>query len=256
MNKKSKYTKILVITGVILVLAIVQTLPVFFMKPWGSKILSNAAIILNYQPGDEDGAHEVFELLKDKSDFIYDKMDYVREEPVKVYLYKTQFQLAIREAGLITIAFAPPWHIGDSHNGNIMMLSPNTPIEAHTHDSILTATLHELVHSIVYRINDDLSYFWDNGLATYLAEQFPEPEYYDIDKIPSIQDMHTENGLKFGEMGGYAYSYFYIQYLDQTYGWDKIVAYAKGEGDYEQIFNQSEEEIYDEWVQYLAEMKN
>jgi hypothetical protein len=256
MEKKSKLRKIFIIISIILLLVVVQTLPVFFMKPWGSETLSNDFIILNYQSGDEKGANEVFELLKEKSEAIYEKMDYERKDPIKVYLYKTQFQLAIREAGLITIAFAPPWHIGDSHNGNIMMLSPNTPIKAHTHDSILTATLHELVHSITYRINSDLSYFWDNGLATYLAGQFPDQEHYDINKIPSIDDMHTENGLKFGEMGGYAYSYFYIQYLDQTYGWDKIVAYAKGDVDYEDIFNKSEEEIYEEWVQYLKQIKN
>jgi hypothetical protein len=180
-------------------------------------------------------------------------MEYIRKDPINVYIYKTQFQLAIREAGLVTVLIAPPWHIGDSHNGNIMMLSPNTPIEAHTHDSILTATLHELVHSITYRINSDLSYFWDNGLATYLSEQVPNPEDYDRNKIPSIEDMHTENGLKFGEMGGYAYSYFYIEYLDNTYGWDKVIAYSNGDEDYKKVFNKSEEEIYGEWVEYLID---
>jgi len=256
MKNKFKLRKAFVIIGILLVLIVVQTLPVFFMKPWGSKTLSNEFINLNYQSGDEKGAKEVYELLKEKSEAIYNKMEYVRKDPIKVYIYKTQFQLAIREAGLITIAFAPPWHIGDSHNGNIMMLSPNTPNEVHTHDAILTATLHELVHSIIYRINSDLSYFWDNGLATYLSDQYPDSKDYDKNKIPSIDDMHTENGLKFGQMGGYAYSYFYIQYIDETYGWDKVVAYAKGEGDYEGIFDKSEEEIYGEWVDYLEGMNN
>ena len=256
MEKKSKLRKAIIIVSVILVLVVVQTLPVFFMKPWGSKTLSNDFINLNYQSGDEKGANEVFELLKEKSESIYNKMEYVRKDPIKVYIYKTRLQLAIREAGFITIAIAPKWHIGDSHNGNIMMLSPNTPNEVHTHDAILTATLHELVHSITYRINSNLSYFWDNGLATYLAEQVPNPSDYDLDRIPSIDDMHTENGLKFGEMGGYAFSYFYIRYIDETYGWDKTVAYAKGDGDYEKIFNKSEEEIYDQWIQYLEGMNN
>ena len=251
MKKKCKFKKTKITIGVILFLVILQTLPVFFMKPWGSKTLSNDFITLNYQSGDEKGAKEVFDLLKEKSEDIYNKMDYVRKDTIKVYLYKTQFQLAIREAGLITIAFAPPWHIGDSENGKIMMLSPNAHIKAHTHDTILAATLHELVHSINYRINTKLSYFWDNGLATYLSGQVPKLEDYDPKKIPSIKDMHTENGLKFGQMGGYAYSYFYIEYLDKTYGWDKVVAYAKGEGDYETIFHLSENEIYDQWVQYL-----
>lgn len=251
MKKKTRHKRIIIAAGVILALIVVQTLPVFMMAPIGSKTLKDDAIRLTYQPGDEEGAQEVFNLLKEKSAAIYDKMDYKRTDPINVYLYKSQKSLAIREAGLITLAFAPKWHIGDSHNGNIMMVSPNTPVETHTHDSILTATLHELVHSINYRINPDLSYFWDNGLATYLAEQVPNTSYYDPNVIPSLDDMHTDNGLKFGNMGGYAYSYFYIQYLDQTYGWEKVVAYAKGESDYKGIFGKTEEDLYADWIQYL-----
>lgn len=251
MKKKSRRKKTLIIVSIILALAIIQTLPVFFMKPWGSKTLKNDFINLNYQTGDEAGAEEVFNLLVEKTEAIYKKMNYVRAYPIDVYIYKTQAQLAFREAGIITLAFAPKWHIGDSHNGNIMMLSPNTPIEAHTHDTILMATLHELVHSINYRINPDISYFWDNGLATFLSEQFPQADEYDINRIPSMDDMHTDNGLKFGNMGGYAFSYFYIEYLSDTYGWDKVVAYAKGEGDYEEIFNKSEQEIYVDWCRHI-----
>lgn len=253
MKKKSKLRKTVIVISVILILAVVQTLPAFFMKPWGSKTLRNDFINLNYQSGDEKGAKEVFELLKERSEAIYDKMEYVRKDTIDVYIYKTQFQLAIREAGFITLLVAPPWHIGDSHKGNIMMVSPYTPVKVHTHDAILTATIHELVHSIVYRINSDLSYFWDNGLATYLSGQVPQAGDYDLNKIPSIKDMHTEDGLKFGNMGGYAYSYFYIEYLDQTYGWDNVVAFSKGEGDYETIFHKSETEIYDQWVQHLKD---
>ena len=245
----------MVVISIIIALLILQTLPVFFMKPWGSKQIKNDIINLTYQKGDEEGANEVFKLLVEKSQVIYNKMEFEQITPIKVYVYKTQNQLAIREAGFITLAFAPSWHIGDSHNGNIMMVSPNTKVKGHTHESILTATLHELVHSIVFRINSDLSYFWDNGLATYLSNQKPTPEEYKSFDIPTIEDMHTENGLKFGNMGGYAFSYLYIQYIDETYGWDKVIASAKGEGDYKDIFGKSEEEIYDDWCVYLNKLR-
>jgi hypothetical protein len=249
MKKKGK--RAVLIIGILLALAVIQTLPVFFMRPLGYKTLSNAFINLYYQPGDEAGAQEVFELLAEKTASIYEKLNYTSEDPIEVHLYKTQTQLALREAGFITLLFAPEWHIGDCHNGKIMMLSPNTPIKAHTHDAILQATLHELVHSINYHINPDLSYFWDNGLATYIAGQTPGADSYDIDQIPSISDMHTENGLKFGNMGGYAFSCLYIEYLDKTYGWDKVAAYAKGEGTYQDIFGKTEQELYDDWCLFL-----
>jgi hypothetical protein len=133
------------------------------------------------------------------------------------------------------------------------MVSPYTKVKDHTHDSILNATLHELVHSINYYMNDKLSYFWDNGLATYLAEQKPQESDYSNREIPSLEDLHTENGLKFGTMGGYAFSYKYIEYLDQTYGWDKVLDYVKGAGSYEEAFGKSEEELYHDWCKSLKQ---
>ena len=157
-KKKFKHKKAIIIISTIIVLLALQTLPVFLMKPWASKTMKIEFITLTYQAGDEKGANEVFELLEKESEDIYKKMNFIRKDPIDVFIYKTQTSLAIREAGFITLAIAPPWYIGDSHNGNIMMVSPYTPVKVHTHDAILTATLHELVHAINHRINPELSY--------------------------------------------------------------------------------------------------
>lgn len=245
MKKKPKTVWIILL--VVAALLVLQTLPVFFPKPLGSVEMANERIHLYYQPGDEKGAGEVFDRLNEKSGEIYQRMGLTNMTPTNVYLYKTQWQLAIREAGFATLIIAPPWHIGDSHGGNIMMVSPYTPVRVHTHDSILMATLHELVHSIVFQINPNLSYFWDNGLATYLSGQAPEAGMIESMSVPSIEQMHTNNGLEFGNMGGYAFSYNYIEFLEQTYGWDKVVAFASGDASYEKVFDASEAEIYDAW---------
>ncbi|MBC7766002.1 MAG: hypothetical protein H7Y41_05905, partial [Hyphomonadaceae bacterium] len=173
MKKKGKYKTMLIVVISIIAVIFIQTLPIWFLQPLGSKSIVSDEINLNYQAGDEEGANEVFELLKQKADTIRTRMNFKSGESTNVYLYKTQWQLAIREAGFITLVFAPSWYIGDSHNGNVMMVSPFTPVKGHTHDSILVAALHEFVHSIVYKVNPKLSYFWDNGLATYLSEQKP-----------------------------------------------------------------------------------
>lgn len=212
-------------------------------------------IHLYYQPSDERGATEVFELLKAKADEIRTKMGFAGGAPTDVFLYSSQKRLAIRKAGFVTLAFAPSWYIGDSHNGNIMMVSPYTRVKGHTHDSILNATLHELVHSIVWQINPKLSYFWDNGLATYLAQQKPEQGVLESMPLPTLGETHTENGLRFGNMGGYAFSYSYIEYLDRVYGWGKVAAYASGKGDYQAVFGKSEEGIYTDWCAQLRHLR-
>ncbi len=239
------------ILSCIVVVLVIQTLPVFFVKPLGSLSMKGEDISLYYSKGDEKGAREVFDLLQEKGEEIRVKMGYSSKKNTEVIIYKSQKSLAIREAGLITLAIAPPWHIGDSHNGNVMLVSPYTNVKSHTHDSILQAALHEYVHSIVHEINPKLSYFWDNGLATYLAGQKPSDGEVSSMPVPSVEDMHTENGLKFGSMGGYAFSYKYIEFLDNTYGWDRIIAYASGLGSYEGVFGKTEEDIYKEWTEYL-----
>lgn len=233
---------------VLFLFIVLQTIPVFVPRPLGSKQLSNDNITLYYQSGDEVGANEVFDLLNEKASEIYTLMNYQNTSPTNVYLYKTQWQLSIREAGLVTLLIAPPWHIGDSHNGNIMMVSPYAKIKVHTHDSILQATLHELVHSIVFKVNPDLNYFWDNGLATYLSNQVPDASELSSMSVPSIDQMHTDNGLTFAEMGGYSFSYKYIEYLTTTYGWDNVMKYASGEADYINAFGKTETEIYSDWT--------
>lgn len=252
MMKKLTNKRITKVVIVILSIVILQSLPIFIRKPLNSKTLSNEHITMFYQEGDDLGAKEVFELLNEKSASIFTQMKVEQKEKIKVYLYTSQPSLSIREAGFITIPFAPSWFIGNSKNGDILMVSPNTQVEGHTHDSILNATLHELVHSIVYQINPKLSYFWDNGLATYISNQKPSYDQIMSFTIPTIEDMNTKNAIKFGNMGGYAFSYNYIEYLDKNYGWDKVMAYANGSGTYEEIFMKSETDIYQEWSQSIS----
>lgn len=250
-NKKITWKKVIL---VLLALVILQTLPVIFVMPIGSKQMSNETITVYYQEKDEKAAAEVFALLTMKADQIRADLGFEGDAATEVFLYHTQWQLAIREAGFATLLIAPSWHIGDSHNGNVMMVSPYTEVEGHDHESILTATLHEYVHSINHKTNPKLNYFWDNGLATFIAEQNPQADMIQSMAIPTVDQMQTDNGLTFANMGGYAFSYNYIEYLNNTYGWNKVVAYATGQGDYVEIFGKTEAEIHAEWCSHLQEV--
>ena len=42
----------------------------------------------------------------------------------------------------------------------------------------------------------------------------------------------------------------YIEYLDKTYGWDKLLQLVKTQN-YEKCFDKSKHEIYEEWVHYI-----
>ncbi len=59
MKNKSTVKKVLIVVICIATLLIIQTLPVFFVNPIGSKTLTDKNICLYYQPGDEKGAQEI-----------------------------------------------------------------------------------------------------------------------------------------------------------------------------------------------------
>ncbi len=253
--RKTWLKKTLIILAIIMALVVIQTLPVFILKPLGAKQYVNNDVLVYYEPGDESGAREVFDFVTSNMAELKAMMKYQSDKPLEIYVYKTQSSVAIREIGFAALLITPSWLVGNSKQGVIRMVSPNTRVEGHTHQTILDATLHEVVHSINYYKNPHLSYFWDNGLATYLAKQKPDASFLSYAALPSLEDLHTNNAIKFGNMGGYAYSYSYVDYLERTYGWDSVIAFASGEKDYQAAFGKSEAEIYADWGNYIKQQE-
>lgn len=247
-NKKTKY--LLFVTGIIVLALIIQYIPVWNLKTSDMQVKQGQYVDVYYQNGDQKGAFEVFDLLESTARQMGDKLKYSRERKTKMFVYKEQRALHIRKVGFITLLFAPDWFIGDNKKDIAMMVSPYARVSQHTHDSILAAAPHELIHTINYQINPKLSYWLDNGVAGYLSKQTPPENLVQGSKIPTFKDTKTENQLKFGEIVGYQYSYLYIEYLDKSYGWDKVVRIVKGES-YSDVFSKSEEAVYSDWVLYL-----
>ena len=75
-------------------------------------------------------------------------------------------------------------------------------------------------------------------------------EYLEEMKIPTYEDTCTRNPIRFSNCGGYTFANTYIEYLESTYGWSKVLELIETEN-YGQVFGKSSEEIYDEWVLYL-----
>ncbi len=248
---RSAWTAVAIIAAVLIALVALQSLPIVLIKPLGAQAYANENVLVYYEPGDEAGAKEVFDLVSSNIVEINARMEYQPAAPLEIFVYKAQSSLWIRKYGLMTLLFAPTWYVGDSQFGAVKLVSPNTPVRGHTHDSILNAILHEVVHSINYHKNPRISYFWDNALATYIAGQVPPEGSVSYLNAPSFEQTHTSNEIEFGEMGGYFYSYSYAEYLDKTYGWQRVIEFASGGKSYEQVFGASERAIYDAWLASL-----
>lgn len=239
---------------VLIFIVIAQSLPVMMLKPYGAKHMNGANINLYYQPGDEKGAQEVFDYLEKTAGEIREKLEFDSLEITQVYLYKEQTSLWMRKYGLITILAAPDWYVGDNKGDQVLLVSPYAKVKGNDndHDSILEAATHELVHTINYQINPQLSYWLDNGVATFLSHQNPPKGFVSDIPIPSLEDMRSENEKRFGEIGGYQYSYTYIDFINSQYGWECVLDLINGKKNYEEIFDKSEQDIYTEWMTYIS----
>lgn len=248
---KIRKSKLLLFVYILLILAVLQSLPVFMLKPLGAKELRGEKVVVFYESGDEKGAKEIFNSLERRADEIRDKLEFENSQLTEVYVYSSQKSLWIRKYGFVTLLGAPKWYIGDNKGDKVLIISPYEKVKGHSRESILGAATHELVHTINYQINPKLSYWNDNGVATYLSYQSPNDEDIKDSSIPTLQDMRSENQKRFGEIGGYGFSYTYIDFLSKEYSWDKVIDLVKGEKSYTEIFSKSEEEIYNQWVEFL-----
>lgn len=243
--------RVVVVMSVLLLIAILQTLPVFLVKPVGALVLKGENVIVYYQGTDEKGAQKVFNVLENTAEEVRKKLGIAEDKLTEVYVYGRQDSLWIRKFGFITLLFAPEWYIGDNKGEKVLLVSPYAKVKGHDFNSILDAATHELVHTYNYRVNPKLSYWIDNGVATFISRQLPREGLTDEIPVPAFSDLKTENEKKFGNIGGYEYSYTYIEFINSEFGWDKVLELVRGKKTYQQIFEKSEQEIYDQWVKFL-----
>ena len=64
------------------------------------------------------------------------------------------------------------------------------------------------------------------------------------------KETRKKNPIAFSNSGGYIFAHTYIEYIDKTYGWGAVLELIKTEN-YKDVFGRTQEEIYDEWVDYL-----
>ena len=244
---------ILKITMVLVSLIIIQSLPILFLKNIGMESITGNYVKIEYDKGDLEGGTKVFNKLEQVAKELHNKLDFDRDEPTKVYVYKKQASLHIRKAGLITLLLPLDWYIGDNKGDIVLIVSPHSNNRIHDENSILEAAVHEFVHTINFQINPHLSYFLDNGVATYLAHQRPFNDFARNMKLPEMDYLSIKDQKRFGETGGYFFSYTFIEFLDLRYGWKAVLDLIRGELSYQEIFSKPEGDIYQEWKEYVIE---
>lgn len=247
---KKRILIILIGTGFLLVGIIINFIPTWNLKTKDMNVLSGDWINVYYET-EKEAAKDVFTYANAKTASIAKKLGFSEKQNVNVYIYDYQNTMQTKKYGYVASLLGLDWYIGDNIGTNVILTSPANPGKVHDYDNNKYAVLHEIVHAYVSVINQEVDLWLTEGMALYLSngEAFYKAnlEYF---AIPTYNDTLSNNPLTFSNCDGYTFAHTYIEYLDKTYGWDKVLKLIKSEN-YEECFNKPKKEIYEEWVHYI-----
>ncbi len=156
---------------------------------------------------------------------------------------------------------APGWVVGAASKNELKMVSPFNSGSVHSYKSLMKAIVHELAHTVVLNIRKQglvgLPNWLNEGFAYYEANQLTKAQRKIIhsnllkNSIPSWNELEKANTSEFGSMGGYWLSATIIEFLIDSYGFEKLKQYIIEPKNVEKIYKISEKDLELTWLKYL-----
>ncbi len=236
--------------GILLGGIVINFIPTFSLETKEMKQFHGKWVNVYYET-EKAVAKDVFDYADSKTEDIAEQLGFSEKPDVNVYIYDNQETMQTKKYGYVAPLLGLDWYIGDNIGTNVILTSPANPGQMHTYDNNKYAVLHEIVHAYVSVINEDIDLWLTEGVALYLTNGAPfYKEYTESYEVPTYRDTCSNNPLTFSDCGGYTFAHTYIEYLDETYGWGKVLQLIETEN-YEECVGKSQKEIYDEWVKYI-----
>jgi hypothetical protein len=249
-TKKRILMIILFSIGGLIVLFASAFIPTLSLRTSGMETIEGEYVTVYYET-EEAAAKDVFELADAESARIAKALGFDAPQDINIYIYDQQSTFQTKKYGLIALLLDLDWYIGDNRGTNVLLTSPANPGKVHDYENIKQISIHEMVHAYNSILNKNMQLWINEGLAGYLSGQHPHlslsQQWW---PIPAIHEMRTSNPVSFSNMGGYPFSYTYVEYLNDTFGWESMISLATT-NDFVTAFGKDENEIYDGWIEFL-----
>lgn len=227
-------------------------MPMISLKTPGMHEYSMNGITTYAMPGHQRAAEDIAELVASSQERVLQAMGDIDSQGIDVIVYPNRNALKRKTLGLAGMLILPDWFIGRNTQDTVLIVSPEAPGPEHTYESVVQAAVHEYVHVLTYRLNRKLDYWLLEGLAVYLAGQIPSDDVVRASAANLTFDKFAEtNAIQFANVGGYALAYNLIAYLEETYGWDQVMALAAPRATYESVLGQGKREVFDAWRAHI-----
>ncbi|OBZ17617.1 RNA polymerase sigma factor [Bacillus sp. FJAT-26390] len=196
---------------------------------------------------------DLFHELKDKVETISLKYKHQPSRKIIIEIYPDlpTFHQAVGEEN------APNWFMGTFEENDLKIVSPLNPGPEHTYQSILKSTVHLFTMWLITDINPLAPKWIRQGIGGYeskgMSEEFIRSSTLDIIDtlvIPSFQELNNDT-WDFETMKGFQFSYLIVEFVIDKYGLDALNKVIRNPNDFNGIFQRSEPELYDQWVEYV-----
>lgn len=230
----------------------INFIPTFNLKTSHMSLMEGKWVNVYYET-EKNAGKDVFQYADAQTEGIAERLGFSEKQNINIYIYDDQGTMQRKKHGYIGPLLGLDWYIGDNIGTDVILTSPANPGEVHDYDNNKYAVLHEIVHAYISVKNPNIHLWLTEGMALYLSngEDFYK-EYLEEMTIPTYEDTCSGNPIRFSNCGGYTFANTYIEYLDSTYGWSKVLELIETEN-YEKVFGKSSKDIYDEWVAYLKD---
>lgn len=205
---------------------------------------------------DKNILKDLSKTLEDNYERITNDLSQTLKRKVDVYIYPDldTFHKAIGESD------APDWVVGTAipSTYKIQMVNPLNAGGRQQAD-VMKVVIHEFTHIVIGNINSNLSRIpiWLNdGVATYEAGQDETTDKVIADvkksnKYYTLKDIESMGSYDFGKKGGYQFSYLYVKYIVDEYGYDKLVALIKQPSQFQNILGVTQGDFEKAWFSSL-----
>ncbi len=199
---------------------------------------------------DKESLDDLEEQLESNYERISKNLQVTLDEKIKVTIYPniSDFHKAIGKIA------AEEWLVGVARKNEILMVSPLNPGRIHTYETLMKVIVHEYTHILVGNINYNTDVYLNEGIAVVEANQIDNNTRYYLkevaksDKLPSVDEMKNNYG-KLEQP--YFLSGGFVEFIVNTYGYDKIIDLIKAPDDIENIIGSKKEEIISKWNEYI-----
>lgn len=207
--------------------------------------------------------HNVGDLLLDAAEKHFEKLSkdfncsYDTQIKMMIYPNITAFHEAIGYSS------APDWLVACSEPENHMMLnvSPNSPGSVHNFESIFRVSRVNVTKLFIYENFQNFPRWLSQGVAFLEANYFIRPVVKEwlLDvtkknsKIPSLKELESikhSDSIAFSDIDGFRISYSLVEFINEKWGWNKILELLSDYSSFEKILGLSKETFRTEWINF------